>query len=448
MLNIIVAISNLVFRTSKDMKNLAIITICFLLVQCEPVVPQQSSINKKIIFDNYEYEDIVGFSKLYPTENGQLKELENPVISLRQEEQLILTFDLLTDEFENLSANIYHCNKDWTRSGLRDMEFLSQINNYRITDFDYSVNTVQPYINYRFSVPKPTLSGNYILAVHRRANPDDLIFTRRFMVVDGAVSIDHTVRVSTTIAERDENHQIEYSVNYGNLMVNSPTQDIGTVLLQNHNWSTAITDVQPTLIRANEGYMEFRHLDLKTNFNGWNEFRFADLRTLNVAGRNVGRITNTGSKIYAPLKLDGTRGNITYTQNFQDINGNFIIQNNDPGEGQLNADYANVTFALKSEPINGEVYVIGQFNNWRITDINRMRYTNQNGLGRYETSLSLKQGYYEYLYYAKSDELPPYHFEGSHFQAENEYEILVYYRKPGNINDELIGYKRFRSIER
>ncbi|WP_425390869.1 type IX secretion system plug protein domain-containing protein [Ekhidna sp.] len=429
------------------MKNLTIITICFLLVQCEPIVPQQSVQNKKIIFDNYEYENMVGFTNVLPIENGQAKELENPIVTQNDSEQLILTFDLLTDQFENLSAKIYHCNKDWTQSRLRDMEFLNEINNYRVTDFDYSVNTVQPYINYRFQIPKPFLSGNYIVAVFRRANPDDLILTRKFMVVNPIASIDHTVRISTTIDKREENQQIEYGVRYGNLQVNSPIQDISTVLLQNHNWRTAIRNVEPTLIRANDGYVEYRHLDLKTNFYGWNEFRFADLRTLSVAGRNVGRITNTGTKIVAPLKLDGTRGNITYTQNFQDINGNFIVQNNDPGEGNLNADYAQVVFNLKSEPIAGDVYVTGRFNNWRLTDKNRMRYTNDNGPGRYQTSLILKQGYYEYLYFVQSEDVIPYHFEGSHLLTENEYEILVYYRKPGNINDELIGYKRFRSVE-
>ena len=395
----------------------------------------------------YDYEDLIGFARVLPIENGQVKELENPIVGLNDQSQLILSFDLLTDQFENLSARIVHCNKDWSKSVLRDMEFLNEINNYRITEFNYSVNTVQPYINYTMNISKPKLSGNYLIVVHRRANPNDILLTRKFMVVDGSVSIDHTVRVSTTINKRDLNHQIEYSVNYGNLLVNTPTKDISTVLLQNHNWNTAIKNVPPTLIRANEGYLEFRHLDLKTNFSGWNEFRFADLRTLNVAGRNVGRIRNTGTQILAPLNLSGSRGGLTYIQNFQDINGNFLVQNSDPGEDFLNADYANVTFSLKSDQINGNVYVWGLFNNWQLTDLNRMRFTTENGISRYETTIPLKQGYYEYLYFVESNDVPSYYFEGSHFQAENQYEILVYYRKPGNVNDELVGYKRFRSIE-
>ena len=429
------------------MKNLAIIAIALLLVQCEPLVPQQSTGSKQIVFDNHDYEDLIGFAKVFPVENGQIKELENPVVGLNQPDQLMLSFDLLTDQFENLSARIVHCNSDWSRSQLRDMEFLNEINNYRITDFNYSVNTVQPYINYTLNISKPSISGNYLVVVFRRANPDDILLTRKFLVVDNSVEIDHIVRVSTTISERDRNHQIEYSVNYSDLLVNIPTKEIKTVLLQNHNWYTAKKNIPPTLIRANEGSMDFMHLDLKTNFSGWNDFRFADLRTLNLPGRNVGRIRNTGTQIIAPLNLAESRANIGYTLNFQDINGNYLIQNSDPGEDFLNADYANVRFSLKSDQVNGEVYVWGQFNDWLLGDENRMRFTTANGISRYETTIPLKQGYYEYLYYVKSNDLPPYYFEGSHFQSECQYEILVYYRRPGNINDELVGYKRFPSLQ-
>ena len=427
------------------MKNLLIVAISLLFIQCEPVVPQQSTTNKKIVFDNYEYEDFIGFAKIMPLQNGVANELENPIININTGEELLLSFDLLTDKFENLGAKIYHCNKDWNKSMLRDMEFLSQINNFRITEFDYSVNTIQSYINYRFNIPRPTISGNYIISVYRRANPNDILFTRRFLVTEGSTLINHVVRVSTTIDMREKNHQIEYEVNYGDLLVNTPTRDIQTVLLQNHNWNTAIDNIPPTLIRANDGSIDYKHLDLTTNFPGWNEFRFADLRTLSVAGRNVTKINSTINGIDAPLRTDNSRANIPYTLNFQDINGNFIIENNDPGEDLLNADYAEVTFSLESGPINGDVFVVGQFNNWRLTDNNRMKYSSDRK--RYEATIDLKQGYYEYQYFVKSNNHPPYLFEGSHFQAENEYEILVYYRRPGNVHDQLIGYKKFRSIE-
>lgn len=427
------------------MKNLPIIVIAFVLVQCEPVIPQNSSIKKQIIFNDHEYETIVGNVRITPIIAGRQDILGNPAINLNDEDQLFLDFDLLTDQFENLSTKIYHCNKDWTKSRLRDMEFLDEINNYRITDFDYSVNTVQPYINYRLTLAKPTISGNYLIAVFRRGNPNDVLFTRKFLVYQTAITIDQIVRVSTTVNKRDENQQIEFGINYGNLLVNSPTQDLSITLLQNHNWFTSVNNVTPTLIKANEGTLEFRHLDLTTNFSGWNEFRWTDLRTLSIAGRNVARVQNTGSEIFAQLGTDASRANLRYSQNFQDVNGNYIIQNNDPGEAILNADYTRARFLLKSEKRGGKVYVTGRFNDWRLEDRNLMNYDAQNGV--YYTDIILKQGYYDYQYVIQGGNLPSYHFEGSHFQTENDYEILVYYRKPGNINDELMGYKKFKSIE-
>ncbi len=427
------------------MKNLLIIAIAIVLVQCEPVIPQKSLPEKQIIFDNHEYEPQIGNVKISPIEAGQLDILGNPVVNLEGSNQLFLDFDLLTDQFENLSARIYHCNRDWKKSLLRDMEFLDEINNFRITEFDYSVNTVQPYINYRFSIPKPKISGNYVLAVFRRGNPQDVLFTRRFMVFQTAVTVNELVRVSTTINKREINQQIEFSLSYGNLLVNNPSQDIQVVILQNHNWYTAIDDISPTLIRANEGSLEFRHLDLRTNFAGWNEFRWTDLRTLSIAGRNVARIQNTGTEIFAQLRTDQSRFARRYTQNFQDINGQFTIQNDDPGESSLNADYVRARFILKNEKAAGKIYVTGQFNNWRLEDKNLLQYDTQKQL--YYTDLYLKQGYYDYMYHLEGGSLPAYQLEGSHFQTENDYEILVYYRNPGQINDQLMGYKKFKSIE-
>lgn len=429
----------------KYIKNTAIFMLFLLLIQCEPVVPQQSTPRKKILFGDYEYENIIGNVKIVPTVDGEPDFLENPIIPLSSDQMLFLDFDLLTDQFENLSLKIYHCNKDWKKSLLRDMEFLNQINNYRITEFDYSQTTTQPYIRYRTYLPKPKISGNYIVVVYRRANPDDILFTRKFMMVDDITSINQTVRMSTTIAKRDVNHQLEFTVNYGNILVNSPIKDISVSILQNHNWQSAIHAILPTSMKPNENYLEFRHLDQTTNFNAWNEFRFFDLRTLNVNGRNVGKITSSNGQLNASLGADKSRDAITYTQNFQDINGNYLIQNSDIGESILNADYANIQFFLKEDEVNGKVYVTGRFNNWKKSDSNQMVYdSNRKGYG---ATIRLKQGYYDYQYYVESSTAPSYLFEGSHYLTEDDYEIFVYYRKPGNVNDEIIGYKKFKSRE-
>lgn len=427
------------------MKNILIVTTLFLFTHCEPIPSQSSSSTKQLIYDNYDYEDIVGIGRILPFTNGELDYLGNPVIELADNStSLDLQFDLVTGEFEYLAVKIYHCNKDWTKSMLRDMEYLNEINSYRITEYDYSLQTVKPYINYRFQIPKPRISGNYIVSVFRRNNPKDILLNRKFIAVENKVSIDQQVRQSTTVAKRDQNQQIDFNLNYGNLLVNSPTQDISVVLLQNHRWQDARRDIKPTLLRPNESYMEFRMLNLETNFYGWNEYRFFDLRTIDVTGRNVGRISVLTDQIDVRLGVDPSRAGQVFTQNLRDINGNYIIQSDDIGDVPLNADYANVRFYIKSGPINGNVYVTGRFNNWALTDENKMKYDPSNE--RYTTSLRLKQGYYDYQYLVDAPDTEPFLLEGSHFQAENDYEILVYYRKPGNVNDEVVGYKKFNSI--
>ena len=101
-------------------------------------------------------------------------------------------------------------------------------------------------------------------------------------------------------------------------------------------------------------------------------------------------------------------------------------------------NYANVTFNLSTPPVNGDVYVTGAFNYWNLNEENKMQYDSaaRNVQGR----LLMKQGWYDYQYLVKSSTLPPYYFEGSHFETENRYEILVYNRPFQPRADLLIGY--------
>ena len=69
-----------------------------------------------------------------------------------------------------------------------------------------------------------------------------------------------------------------------------------------------------------------------------------------------------------------------------------------------------------------------------------MRYDKKTA--RYTTDVILKQGFYNYQYIVDSDTLGLNYFEGDHFETENIYEILAYYR-PMNLGaDLLLGYTR------
>ena len=66
----------------------------------------------------------------------------------------------------------------------------------------------------------------------------------------------------------------------------------------------------------------------------------------------------------------------------------------------------------------------------------------------YEGVLLLKQGFYNYKYVLKQNEvLFKNTLSGSHSLAENDYLILVYYRNIGSRYDALVGVGRANSFE-
>jgi len=427
---------------SNIIKSMQLLFIYLSIISCEPVVPQNSLPGKKIVFDNYDYENIVGNVNLLPSFSNSKDPIGNPVIVMGQSSALELSFDLLIETTEYLSARIVHCNKDWKKSRLQDLEFLSEINTFRINETENSLNTVQKYVSYTLILPTPNISGNYLILVHRRGNPNDILITRRFVIAENISSINTIAKQSNSMKNRTTTQQIEVSNNYGKIEVNRPLEDISIMILQNHNWNTAIKSSQPTMVRPNESFIEYRPVGLELSFPGWNEYRFFDLRTIDQTGRNVYNLVKNESQISAKIRSDQSRFNKPYSLGFQDVNGRVILGNNDIGRSFLSSDYVNVEFTLESEKINGDVYVVGQFNNWQTDSSNKMIFIP--GIG-YQLNKFLKQGYYEYAYHVKSNQHPAYYMEGSFFETENDYEVFVYYRKPGTIHDQVIGYKKFKS---
>ena len=69
-----------------------------------------------------------------------------------------------------------------------------------------------------------------------------------------------------------------------------------------------------------------------------------------------------------------------------------------------------------------------------------MQYDNE--LRGYRGDALLKQGWYDYIYYTPGD---PYVIEGSHFETENDYDILVYVKPQGRTYSILAGYIFFNN---
>jgi hypothetical protein len=255
------------------------------------------------------------------------------------------------------------------------------------------------------------------------------------MVYDNRIQIDAIVGMSDGIVERDYNQQLNFSIRYPDLNIQNPMEEINVIIRQNKRWDNVLSNLPPTSFKLDLKTIEYRYFNLENNFQGGNEFRHFDLRSVNILGQNIASIDRKENRVDAFILKDELN---THRQStFEDINGEYVIDNLETDPPEITSDYVFVHFFLESPPRSEAIFVLGALSDWKCDDDNLMTYDTQ--LNGYTKSILLKQGWYNYIYYMPESE-DPYLYEGSYFETENLYEILVYYRPIGALADQLIGY--------
>jgi hypothetical protein len=238
-------------------------------------------------FENFTY---VKNIKTVVLEQAGLR-LSEPVLELGSNEKLILSFDDLEGDYKFYNYTLIHCNADWTPSSLLQSDYIDGFTEDRITDYKSSFNTIQSYTHYRQEIPgrevKPVLSGNYLIKVYPESHPDEPVLTRRMMVVQPRVTIDAFVHRATIVKDRDSRQEIDFTVNCKAIQVANPFQDVKVVIMQNGRWDNAITNLKPLFLKDN--ILDYSYDDENT-FNGGNEFRTFDLRTMRIYTQYVKQI--------------------------------------------------------------------------------------------------------------------------------------------------------------
>lgn len=374
--------------------------------------------------------------------------LSEPVIELNSIDKLVLSFDDLNGNVKNYSYTFIHCNSDWTPSGINISQYLEGYFDDRITDYSFSFNTLQNYTHYKLIFPnenlRPVLSGNYILKVYETENPDKVIITRRWMMFENAVKIEADVNRATVIEDRNSKQEIDFSVITTFLDIQNPFNDIKITLTQNARWDNAIYNLKPLYVKDN--VLDY-NLSEENVFNGGNEFRNFDTRTIRFPTQFVKKITQDTAGYHAFLRNDNSRSSLVYAI-WDDINGKFLNVIYDNRNAETEGEYLHVHFILSfAEPLEkATLYVFGALTDWRLTEEGKLKYDEDAGI--YEADLYLKQGYYNYLYAAISDgsgKTDATIIEGNHYETENDYSVYVYYRPGSARYDRLIGWKRINS---
>lgn len=414
--------------------------MCFF-GSCTPLTQssQNSGSNPKTMrFIDFAYEPQIRTVVVRPAYADPSSYLE-PAVTKLGEWNLLLEFDDLRDQRDTYYARILHCNYDWTRSSLMDLDFLTDFNEFPINNFEFSVDTHIPYVHYWINLPPVKLPGNYIVVVYRGTDKNDIVLSKRFMVFDTRVTFENERNLVGAGNIASLNQQINFTINYANLDVINPLENVNVSIRQNRRWDNMATDIRPSFVREIEKELEYRFFESEKMFKGGNEFRFFDMRSLLNPGRNVARVIRTVKPYEVYIERDKPRADEVYSQ-LPDINGGFIPANLDYPDPAF-TNYAHVNFTLAApSPYQGSVYVSGAFNYWNLNEKNKMRYDSVRK--EYQARILLKQGWYDYQYTLESPSVAPYFIEGSHYQTENLYEILVYYRPFQLRADLLIGYLR------
>ena len=352
---------------------------------------------------------------------------------------LQLSFDDLDADDKEYRYKIEHMTHDWKKSRLLPSQYIDGFDENTIINVTNSFNTFQNYTHYEVQIPNRntviTKSGNYLLSV--LDDYGDTVFTRRFVLFENLATVGVAVSRSRNVKTLNSEQTVEFSIHHPKLRINNPQQEVNVVLLKNENWNKTIKGLQPTFFQQN--VLRYTYTNT-TNFEGGNEYLNFDSKIIRNKSLNIVKITQEGRDVFHhyifPYQYNP---NSNYTYN-PDINGQFIIRTLEGGSAKTEADYAMMHFTLKVDGpfLEKEVHVYGAFNNFEINENTKLTYDFSDK--SYKGEVLLKQGFYNYKY-ATVDQKGNVNTEeinGSFFQTENEYKVLVYFKAFGSLYDKVV----------
>lgn len=365
-----------------------------------------------------------------------------PVLDLNGRSHLTVSFDEISDDRSYFRCRLIHCNTDWQPSMLQENEYVSGFNYMDVEDYAFSSNTFIHFVNYKITIPNeemaPLRSGNYLLQVFDRDEPDNTLLQVRFKVSEDAATIAGAASARTDMGLNDLWQQLNLVVDPGNMMIRSPYTDVIVEVEQNGRPDTRRLIDHPLRVQGSK--IIYEH-DPKLIFKAGNEYRRFETVRNNYPGMGVDSTRYYDPMYHAWLHTDEERASRSYVYD-RTQRGRYKIDEYNSTDPDLGADYIMTHFALDfPEVMDADIYVDGQLFLNKYTDVNRMHYDRESGL--YLLDVPLKQGSYNYQYVARrrGSDLPADAslIEGDKYETVNEYNVAVWLREPGARADRLIG---------
>ena len=379
------------------------------------------------------------------------KWMDLPIMVLN-DGKISIDFDDLTHTYRRLTYRLEHCEADWKPSvELFESDIVDGfMTGNTIDDIKESTLTNTLYTHYHLDIPndkcQPKLSGNYRLYVYDDSSSDHPLLTACFMLTEPAESsmgVRLNITTQTDQSINREQQQAEMLIDYGTYIVSNLQQQIKTIVLQNRNWLDARWNSKPQYVMPNG--LRWSH---NQDYIFWagNEYRKFEILSTDVASMGVDKIGWDGKNFHAYLFPTTPFLNYLYDE---DADGAFLIRNSDNVEINTTSDYMLTHFQLNvPSPYPYRIFLNGDWTYDRLLPTYEMTYNSAGGY--YEAVVPLKLGYYNYQFLAADEQgrLSSFRVDNSHYQTENSYQALIYFRPQGGRTDKLVGYANVRFIKR
>ncbi len=374
------------------------------------------------------------------------KPFAEPVIELGSGQQLIFSFDDLSQGQNSYTYKIVHCDPDWNPSGLSPFNYLSGFFSNPLEDYEYSYNTQVEYTHFSLLIPNDEIgikiSGNYILQVFNDNYPDSVVIAQRFSVLENQVAISAAIVNATNPSLLYTSQQLNFSVTYGNLPVYNPVKDVRVYVTQNQDPNSR-RDFEPAFVRQNQ----LVYGDGTNNvFDGLSPFRNFQCSSFVYYTQYVKDVLKGPDGLYNFILQPGV-----VPQRYvplSDKDGNYYIEAENVQNRSLEADYVVVHFAiLYPQPIPGaEVFIYGKFADWQFSPVLKMTYDSKNKA--YVGEAELKQGYYDYMYAVVPEankKIDLVTLQNNFYQTPNQYQIRFYFYDSNLMCFRFVGYQEVKA---
>lgn len=361
--------------------------------------------------------------------------MNRPVMELGSGDRMLIGFDELSHDYHRFVYRLEHCEADWTPSDdLFESEWLEGFNGNPIEDYVNSINTTVLYTHYQLAIPNEQcrlkMSGNYRLTVYDEDEDNECVLKVEFYVVEPLMAIGMEATTNTDVDLNNSHQQLSVSVNYNTLHPTDIDEQLRMVVMQNWREDNARHNIRPDYIQSTG--LSWQH-NRQLIFDAGNEYHKFEVLDVSHTTMGLDRIDWDGKNYQAyPFTATVRRNYLTDV----DADGAFCIRNSNRTEINYTCDYVWVNYTLQS-PYQGDIYIDGHWTTDADRHHYRMAYDEQQQT--YHASILQKQGYYSYQFLTADGGIPA--SEGSFYQTENRYQVLVYYKGSGERTWRLVGYR-------